>query len=147
MGGKKGKAGWGQEEDKGKNKVSLKRGEGYKSITGAASLFQLEDCRFLMPIWRYWKTCVPTGQTAWRDAYYCFILEKHIITFWASLFFPEVAPLSFAHFFSPCKDANVFRPFPLAEVVLRPTTSHTFNPFVKLSRQTPERWGCAEGEG
>lgn len=47
LNGKKGKAGWGQEEDKGKIKVSPRRGEGYESITGAASLSKLEDCWFL----------------------------------------------------------------------------------------------------
>lgn len=57
--------GWmGQEQAKGKNKVSPRRGEGYESITGFLS--ELEDDWFLGADANLMllETCVPTGQTA-----------------------------------------------------------------------------------
>lgn len=48
------------------------------------------------------KTCVPTGQTAWRDAYHLFYLgETHHFTFTLCLFsfFPNIAPPHLLSFF------------------------------------------------
>lgn len=79
-------------------KIKSARGE----VKGTNQLLALQVCSN----WRtaaFWgsdanltllKTCVPTGQTAWRDAYHLFYLgETHHFTFTLRLFiFPNLAP-------------------------------------------------------